>query len=62
MTRKFLFPMFSIVFASALCIAGCSSSNEAVFTESEDPTAEEESEDEDYMQSLEEDMQRMQQQ
>ncbi|MCP4890792.1 hypothetical protein N9D23_04610 [Rubripirellula sp.] len=62
MTRKLLFPLFSIVFASVLCIAGCSTSKEATFTESEDPTAEEETEDEDYMQALEEDMNRMQQQ
>ena len=62
MTRKFLFPLFSLIFASAICLAGCSTSTEPTFTESEDVTAEEEAEDEDYMESLEADMERMQQQ
>ena len=62
MTRKFFFPLFALVFASALCIAGCSTSTETTFTETEDATAEEEAEDEDYMEALEADQQRMEQQ
>ncbi|MDG2220220.1 MAG: hypothetical protein P8L85_02510 [Rubripirellula sp.] len=62
MTRKFFLPLFAMVFVSALCITGCSTSTETTFTESELATAEEEAEDEDYMQALEADMERQQSQ
>lgn len=62
MTRKITFPSFILVFVAALCITGCGGGGDAQFEETEGPTTEELAEEEEYMDSYEADMERMNQQ